>query len=106
MQSTNIKCEVVNSVPEVAELEASYLANWDLINQTIFHPFVNAVKFNKFRGSIKVSITIKPGSQRSSPPYFVCEIYDTGMGIAPDQVKDLFTTFKEEKHQELVDQDD
>ena len=58
---------------------------------------MNAVKFNKLRGSIKVSIMIKPDSQRSSSPYFVCEIYDTGIGISPDQVKDLFTAFKEEK---------
>ena len=67
MQSTSVTCVVVNSIPEtaVADFEESYLANWDLINQTIFHPFVNAVKFNKLRGSIKVSIMIKPGSQRS-----------------------------------------
>ena len=50
---------MVNCIPEnEADLEESYLANWDLINQTIFHPFVNAVKFNKLRGSITVTIKI------------------------------------------------
>ena len=86
-------------------MEESYLANWDLINQTIFHPFVNAVKFNKLRGSITVSIKIQPGSQRSSSPYFVCEIYDTGSGISTDQLKLLFTAFKEEKQPEIVAND-
>ena len=32
MDSKSVTCEVVNSIPEVAELDEFYLANWDLIN--------------------------------------------------------------------------
>jgi len=63
MESRSITFEIVNSLPKNdADLEESYLANWDLLNQTVFHPFVNAVKFNKIRGSIQVSFKIKHGS--------------------------------------------
>ena len=63
MESRNITFELLNNLPEEQNgYEESYLANWDLLNQTIFHPFVNAVKFNKLRGSIQVSIKIKHGS--------------------------------------------
>ena len=60
MESRNITFELLNNLPEEQnDYEESYLGNWDLLNQTIFHPFVNAVKFNKLRGSIQVSIKIK-----------------------------------------------
>ena len=63
MESRSITFELVNNLPaNLHDLEESYLANWDLLNQTVFHPFVNAVKFNKIRGSIQVSIKIKHGS--------------------------------------------
>lgn len=63
MESRSITFELVNNLPaNLDDLEESYLANWDLLNQTVFHPFVNAVKFNKIRGSIQVSIKIKHGS--------------------------------------------
>ena len=88
MEGRRITFEMDNGIPgDVADLEESYLANWDLINQTIFHPFVNAVKFNKIRGSIQVSIKIQPGSQKNPSSYFVCEINDTGTGISDKMVK-------------------
>ena len=88
MESRRITFEMDNGIPgDVTDLKESYLANWDLINQTIFHPFVNAVKFNKIRGSIKVSIKIQPGNQRNPSSYFVCEINDTGAGISDKKVK-------------------
>jgi len=51
MESRSIPFMLINNLPEnVSDLEESYLANWDLLNQTIFHPFANAVKFNKPNG--------------------------------------------------------
>ena len=32
------------------------LANWDLLNQSFFHVMVNAVKFNKPNGMIKLTL--------------------------------------------------
>ena len=59
MESRNITFELLNNLPdEQKDYKESYLANWDLLNQTIYHPFVNAVKFNKLEGSIQVSIKI------------------------------------------------
>ena len=59
MQSRYIEYNFVNKIGRSdAEFEESYLANWDLVNQAVFHPFVNAVKFNKMRGSIDIKVEI------------------------------------------------
>ena len=60
MQSQFIQCNFINEIDtsDNTGFEESYLANWDLVNQAIFHPIVNAVKFNKLRGSIDVKVKI------------------------------------------------
>ena len=98
MQSQFIECSFINELDQrCGEFEESYLANWDLVNQAIFHPIVNAVKFNKMRGSIDVTVKIKSDYRRDREnTYLICEINDTGMGIAADQLKHLFTAFRDE----------
>ena len=98
MQSQYIECNFINDIGKSgSEFEESYLANWDLVNQAVFHPIVNAVKFNKMRGSIDVTVKIKTDKRCDRDNmYLICEIYDTGMGIAADQLKHLFTAFRDE----------
>ena len=57
MKSRFIECKFTNNIDESkTDFEESYLANWDMVNQAVFHPFVNAVKFNKMRGNIDVTV--------------------------------------------------
>lgn len=35
---------------KIRDSEDRYLANWDMFIQALFHPLVNAVKFNKRNG--------------------------------------------------------
>lgn len=70
-----------------------------MFNQAIFHPMVNAVKFNKQRGTIKLKLTTRrlPTSQT----LLQCELTDEGIGIAPNNLKLLFSAFNVGKREHL-----
>ena len=76
-----------------------YLANWEMLIQALFHPMVNAVKFNKLGGRIKLSLAIK-ASERFT--ILECILRDEGIGIPPENLKNLFQAFNisnQEKNQ-------
>ena len=54
-----------------------------MFNQAIFHPMVNAVKFNKSGGSIKVQLSAKESDKYA---FIQCMIRDEGIGIAPENL--------------------
>lgn len=89
MSNANISVKVVNNI---SRDDRSYLANWDVFSQALFHPIVNAVKFNKQRGSISLKISMHDIDFRQA--FLRCEVKDTGLGIAPAKMKYLFKAFK------------
>lgn len=44
MSQNGIEFELQNKIKDTQD---EYLANWEMVNQALFHPMVNAVKFNK-----------------------------------------------------------
>lgn len=88
MTQHEIELEFSSSIKQSEEV---YMADWDMLNQAVFHPMVNAVKFNKKGGSIRFTLSMKKiNSQRA---YLECEIEDSGIGIAVSKIKNLFKTF-------------
>lgn len=89
MNEAGIELLVKNKIQSCES--TSYLANWDMLNQALFHPMVNAVKFNKKDGQIKLTLQTRRINDQQA--YLQCILKDTGIGIAPDKIKSLFTAF-------------
>jgi PAS domain S-box-containing protein len=56
------------------------------VKQVLINLLFNAIKYNRPRGTVCVEVTPVPGSVRIS-------VRDTGVGLAPDQVSQLFQPF-------------
>ena len=69
-----------------------YLADWEMLKQAVFHPLVNAVKFNRQKGKIEVKINMRYSSLDKA--YLECSIKDSGYGIEEDDIQNLFQAFK------------
>ena len=55
-----------------------------MLKQAVFHPLVNAVKFNRHKGKIEVKINMRYlGLEKA---YLECSIKDTGYGIEEDEI--------------------
>mmetsp|Transcript_44540 Transcript_44540/g.59094 ORF Transcript_44540/g.59094 Transcript_44540/m.59094 type:complete len:94 (+) Transcript_44540:124-405(+) len=58
MHIKSIEFEFQNNMVRGDSYEESYIANWEMLQQAIFHPVVNAVKFSHVRGKVSVTISI------------------------------------------------
>ena len=58
-----------------------YLADWEMLKQAVFHPLVNAVKFNRHKGKIEVKIHMRCQGKDDDKAFLECSIKDTGYGI-------------------------
>ncbi len=83
IESKAIKYEVINAIEEQVEDESVtkhlYLADWEMFKQAVFHPIVNAVKHNRYKGSIKVKFKLVHKGINSC--YLEVSIKDSGYGI-------------------------
>lgn len=54
MKMLKVTLSVVNTIEtEFPDKSSSvFMADWELFQQALFHPLVNAIKFNKPRGTI------------------------------------------------------
>jgi CheY-like chemotaxis protein len=79
-----MKSEVADDVPDIL------LGDSVRLNQVLLNLAGNAVKFTE-----KGSVTIKVSKQNSEgdKANILFEVIDTGIGIAPDQINKLFTSF-------------
>ena len=62
------------------------------LQQVLLNLVGNAIKFSE-RGSVTVSLSTVPGPD--GRPWLRCEVTDTGIGIAPEQVERLFIPFNQ-----------
>jgi len=62
-----------------------------MLQQAMFHIVVNAVKFSRAKGTVRISLDIK----RRKAHYFLdCEVWNEGAGIAPERIGSLFSAFE------------
>lgn len=86
-QSMEIQSELTEMVADEERLKQIFS---NLLN--------NAIKFNHFGGDVFIKIYRGPDSCRTHPSplreqWLVTEISDTGIGIPPEKMEDLFTEF-------------
>ncbi|HVG43076.1 MAG TPA: ATP-binding protein [Longimicrobium sp.] len=70
------------------------------VAQVLDHLLSNAVKFTGTGGTVRVSCGVAahpgPGARVSGPGPWACvEVEDTGMGIAPDRIDEMFEPFRQ-----------
>jgi hypothetical protein len=70
------------------------------VGQVLDHLLSNAVKFTGTGGMVRISCgvasSLKPGVRVSGPGPWACvEVEDTGMGIAPERVDEMFEPFRQ-----------
>jgi len=70
------------------------------VGQVLDHLLSNAVKFTGPGGTVRVACGVaahsEPGARVSGPGPWACvEVEDTGMGIAPERVDEMFEPFKQ-----------
>ena len=58
-----------------------------MLQQALFHPLVNAVKFNQSFGSIDIKMTRKTKHYKN---YIELSIKNTGYGIPESEIEQLF----------------
>lgn len=63
-----------------------FLGNKTLIHILLFNVFVNAIKYNKKQGNIKIS-------DRFSNENYILSISDTGIGMSENQISTIFSRF-------------
>ena len=92
IKTLKLTLEVVNKIGnDSARMASSFSADWKLFGQALFHPLVNAIKFNKPGGKIVITLKVK---RLEGGDYVKCRIKDEGIGIAPEDIKNLFSAFK------------
>lgn len=88
MAQSRICLEFVN---KIKHCEFLFVANWEILNQAIFHPLVNAIKFNKECGIVRITISVSDFNEQFAT--FSCEIRDSGSGISQQAKVNLFQSF-------------
>jgi len=63
------------------------------LRQIIFNLLANAVRFTE-KGSVRLDVTLK--AQAGSTAQLRFEVHDTGIGIAPEAIKNIFDSFAQE----------
>ena len=71
---------------QVAEPLPQVYGDRDRLLETIYHLVHNAIKFNRHGGSVMVTC-------RSEPDQVILEVADTGLGIAPDKLPEIWRDF-------------
>ena len=66
------------------------------LNQVLLNLLSNAVKFTPAGGAIGVDVTERP-SQRAGYAHFTFQVADTGIGMQPEFLKDIFQSFTREQ---------
>jgi signal transduction histidine kinase/CheY-like chemotaxis protein len=64
------------------------------LRQVLLNLVGNAIKYTPF-GRVTLRVRREPGGQQSEPDTLVFEVVDTGIGIAPDQISQLFEPFSQ-----------
>lgn len=84
----------------LADLSVPALIRFDprAIKQVLNNLISNALKFTPEGGSIEVKVSLKG-------PFVLVSVVDTGIGIAPDKVKDLFLKYKQISHSPIYSED-
>ncbi|HET7463143.1 MAG TPA: ATP-binding protein [Longimicrobium sp.] len=74
-----------------------YLGDATRVGQVLDHLLSNAVKFTAAGGSVRVACGVSARAERVSGPgpWLCVEIEDTGVGIAPDRVDQMFEPFRQ-----------
>jgi signal transduction histidine kinase/FixJ family two-component response regulator len=75
-----------------ARLEGTFIGDELLINQVLNNLLSNAEKFTE-KGVIGISV--KQLQKQANDVLLQIQVYDTGMGIAPDQIDIIFNKFKQ-----------
>lgn len=60
-----------------------FIADWEIFQQALFHPLVNAVKFNKPGGQIDITLCL---NRKDENMFIECKVQDTGRGIAEEDM--------------------
>ena len=89
MTQSQITFDLINHMAQTSDLQ--YLANWEMLNQALFHPLVNAVKFSKLNSRIKMTLRMQEIDSKLAT--LQCVVKDKGKGIAREQLKSLFQEF-------------
>ncbi|MRV72143.1 response regulator [Duganella sp. FT92W] len=74
------------------EVPVSMVGDAQRLQQVILNLVGNAIKFSE-RGHVTVALFTTPGPD--GKPWLRCEVADTGIGIAPEQVERLFIPFNQ-----------
>ncbi len=61
----------------------------ELLSHAVTNFILNAILYNKPEGSVTVSVNLDPKNKG----YFVIEVTDTGIGMAPEDLKNIFERF-------------
>ncbi|MBC7620693.1 MAG: PAS domain-containing protein [Candidatus Saccharibacteria bacterium] len=70
-----------------AELPSSVCADRTRVKQVVFNLMSNAIKYNKAHGAVTVEFALSP------PDAIRVSVRDTGQGLAPEQLAQLFQPF-------------
>ncbi|QDT44696.1 Autoinducer 2 sensor kinase/phosphatase LuxQ [Gimesia alba] len=79
----SLECQWTSSVPETIHTDPMRL------KQILINLVGNAIKFTK-QGSVKLTATL---DRSQANPQFVVEVHDTGIGIDPQNLKNIFSPF-------------
>lgn len=76
-------------VPHIARVDPARMTQvfWNLLS--------NAVKFTPPGGSVRVRSRIEPAAQPSDAPHAIIEVSDTGIGIDPGAIGQIFKPFEQ-----------
>ena len=64
------------------------------LRQILFNLMGNAVKFTP-TGEVRVHLSVRPPEAEQSGPHLLVEVVDTGIGIPPDKLPQLFERFRQ-----------
>lgn len=84
LKQVSVECHVAEDVPEIVYGDPTRLS------QILNNLLVNAVKFTD-SGSISLSVTVE--SCQPDSVLLLCEVQDTGIGIAPEMQSEIFDRF-------------
>ncbi len=82
------------TVETAAELPCRFVGDAGRIRQVLFNLVGNAVKFTE-TGSVRVRVDGEPPLGEGGAPTLRFDVEDTGIGIAPEHVGDLFVEFSQ-----------
>lgn len=85
-QSVNLLFTHPESMPHA-------LLNKDSIQQIVLNLMTNALAAISGKGSVQIALSLHPGNPIATPPLLKLTVYDTGTGIEPEHLPDLFDPY-------------